>query len=113
MNGSTLKAIHTVKAHNGAVKCIHGNGTGYLATGGHDQQLLVHEYGQKSIDTIYSCDGHTSSVECVAWKDNRLASGDFGGRLGLWNVDGGIREEASKKKQKTDKSKSKDKVRFE
>lgn len=44
---------------------------------------------KKSLATAYICaEGHTSSIESVAWckGEGRLASGDFSGRLCLWDV---------------------------
>jgi hypothetical protein len=43
MGGDKLGITSSLAAHSAPIRCIGGNGQGLLATGGHDQQLLVHE----------------------------------------------------------------------
>ena len=160
MGGDKLEITSSLAAHGAPIRCIDGNGQGLLATGGHDQQLLVHEvsisyvrhlrqerdntydttYGyerpmrgadptslptirssypqypanKQSLATAYVCaEGHSTSVESVAWckGESRLASGDFSGRLCLWDVSAAAQTSAqnpsSSKRQKTSSKTSK------
>ncbi|GMH72098.1 hypothetical protein TrRE_jg5633 [Triparma retinervis] len=116
MGGDKLEITSSLAAHGAPIRCIDGNGQGLLATGGHDQQLLVHEYpaNKQSLATAYVCaEGHSTSVESVAWckGESRLASGDFSGRLCLWDVSAAAQTSAqnpsSSKRQKTSSKTSK------
>mmetsp|Transcript_347 Transcript_347/g.596 ORF Transcript_347/g.596 Transcript_347/m.596 type:complete len:454 (-) Transcript_347:13-1374(-) len=115
VNMSTLTAL---PCHSSSIRCVASSGSSpLLASGGHDQQLLVHSYSanQKSpsLSTTLSLQGMTNSVESIAFADDSslLAAGDFSGMLCIYDVNAETSDQTSEtttssKKRKTDKKNS-------
>lgn len=100
----------SVSSHTGAIKCIsavkQSEESYYVATGSMDHSLAVQLYDGQTLKQVASCtEGHNAAVSSVDFGSaSKLASGDWGGELYLWDLHQESSETVTVKKAKTEKS---------
>jgi ribosome biogenesis protein len=88
-----ITTVALLKAHTGPIKCMTScavnNDETWIATGSIDHGLKIHKVVEDVIHVHGTCqDGHTSTLGCVdLFVNNRsLVSGDWDGKLCVWNT---------------------------
>ena len=111
-DGDALNQVHAVKAHSGPIKCISScsfpnqSDNIMVASGSMDHTLLTYSYekgGNAALHAVYS-GGHTSSISSVkvTQQNNefKMASGEWDGRLCIWDIPTSDNDDFSQAKKK-------------
>jgi ribosome biogenesis protein len=104
--------VTSLKVHTGPIKCMAScavdNHETWIATGSIDHSLKINKLVENVIHVHGTCqEGHTSTIGCVdlLGKDQCLISGDWDGKLCIWNT----RNSESKSSLETTAKKSRSK----